>query len=180
MKKFTAPKVRLVGARQRGVALIASLLLLLAVTLVAVSNMQTSTVHERMSGNLYDKQLAMQHAEAALLTAERMLAEAPLPAGAIGLINGEGIYDIPIADAQARWAADNTSTIWLESSTMSDERVSNAQFIIEYLGEWPFPPQCDQVSTPPQGCLLPTFRITSRIPAAEGRAEVILQSIWRG
>jgi len=165
---------------QQGVALIASLMLLLAITLVAVSNMQRSTVQERMTGNLYDKQLAMQHAEAALIFAETLLAEAPLPAGAVGLIDNDGIYDIPLPDAQARWDTENTATVWLNGPSMDETKVANAQFIIEYLGQWPFPPQCDQVTTPPQGCLQPTFRITSRIPATDGRAEVILQSIWRG
>lgn len=180
MVRLQCTSQRMRGHSEKGIALAAALLLLLAITLLVVSNMQASTTHQRMTNNLYDHQLAMQNAEAALLVAETLLEEAPLPAGPRGLINNAGIYDIANPEEQVRWASTNDTTVWLEGPEIGDERVSRAQYIIEYMGEWSFPPECDQVSTPPQGCLQSTFRITARVPAANGRAEVILQSIWRG
>ncbi|AUN95482.1 pilus assembly PilX family protein [Pseudazoarcus pumilus] len=55
---------------QRGLALVVSLVLLVVVTLLGVSGMQGTGLQERMSGNLYDRSLSMQAAEAALRAAE--------------------------------------------------------------------------------------------------------------
>lgn len=59
--------------RQRGVVLIVSLILLMVLTLIGVTAMQTSTLEERMAGNAWDKQRAFQAAEAALRAAENRL-----------------------------------------------------------------------------------------------------------
>jgi len=55
---------------QRGVALVISLLLLLIVTLIGVSGMQTTVLEEKMAGNFKDKHIAFQAAESALREAE--------------------------------------------------------------------------------------------------------------
>ena len=85
--------------QQRGIVLVISLLLLLAITLVAVSSMQSSLLQERMSANLYDRQSSYQQVEAALLEAEVMLnVNDP-----VALIDGAGVYDLPVAGAEDRW-----------------------------------------------------------------------------
>lgn len=61
------------AARQHGAALIVSLILLVVITLIGVSGMQASSLQERMSGNMYDRAIAMQSAEAALSFAEAQL-----------------------------------------------------------------------------------------------------------
>lgn len=55
---------------QRGAALIVSLILLLVVTLIGVSGMQTTVLQEKMSGNFKDKNTSFQAAEAALREGE--------------------------------------------------------------------------------------------------------------
>lgn len=55
---------------QRGVVLIASLLILLLLTLLGLTAMQTTTLEEKMAGNTSDRTLAFQAAEAALRDAE--------------------------------------------------------------------------------------------------------------
>jgi type IV pilus assembly protein PilX len=164
--------------KQQGVALVVSLLLLLAITLLAVSNMKRTTVQEKMTGNLYDRQLALQQAEAALLVAERMLDAAPLPGGPVALINNAGVYDVPDPLMPDRWAPGQLVT-WIGAPAMNDGRANPASFIIEYMDVWAFPPNCDRATTIAAGCLQPTFRITARVPATPGRAEVTLQTIWR-
>lgn len=164
--------------RQQGAALVVSLLLLLAITLLAVSNMKRTTVQEQMTGNLYDRQLALQQAEAALLVAERVLEVAPLPGGPVALINNAGIYDVPDPLLADRWAP-GVATTWIKAPTMNDGRANPASYIIEYMDVWAFPPDCDRATTIAPDCLQPTFRITARVPATAGRAEVTLQTIWR-
>lgn len=59
---------------QRGAALVISLLILLVMTLIGVTAMQTTVMEERMAGNLRNTNLAFQAAEAALREAENYLA----------------------------------------------------------------------------------------------------------
>lgn len=54
------------GSRQRGVTLVISLIFLLLLTILGVTAMNTSTLQEKMSGNLRDQDLAFQAAESAL------------------------------------------------------------------------------------------------------------------
>lgn len=164
--------------KQQGVALVVSLLLLLAITLLAVSNMKRTVVQEQMTGNLHDRQLSIQQAEAALLVAERLLDAAPLPGGPVALINNMGIYDIPDPLQADRWAPGQNTT-WINAPAMNEGVANAALYIIEYMGDWAFPPQCADGTTIQFGCLQPTFRITARVPATPGRSEVTLQTIWR-
>ena len=164
--------------KQNGVALVVSLLLLLAITLLAVSNMKRTTVQEQMTGNLYDRQLALQQAEAALLVAQRQLEAAPLPGGPVALINNAGIYNVPNPALPDRWAPGQLVT-WVGAPAMNSGTANPANYIIEYMDDWAFPPGCDRATTIMPGCLEPTFRITARVPATPGRAEVTLQTVWR-
>lgn len=72
----TAGPTRVRGARQRGVVLFTSLVLLVILTLVAVMLARLQTVEERISQNDQDHQVAIQAAEATLRFAE------------VGLYNG--------------------------------------------------------------------------------------------
>lgn len=62
--------------RQRGAALIISLIFLLLMTLIGVSSMQSTTLQERMAGNTRDRNLAFQAAEAGLRAGEEWLGTA--------------------------------------------------------------------------------------------------------
>jgi type IV pilus assembly protein PilX len=53
---------------QRGVTLIITLVMLVVVTLIAVSGLRSTTMNERMAGNTRDRQRAFQAAEAAVRT----------------------------------------------------------------------------------------------------------------
>jgi type IV pilus assembly protein PilX len=55
---------------QGGAVLIVSLIFLLLMTLVGVASMQGTTLQERMAGNMRDRDLALQAAEAALRAGE--------------------------------------------------------------------------------------------------------------
>lgn len=57
-------------ARQRGVVLIVALVVLLVLSMLGVSSMQGTVMEERMAGNMYDRNIAFQAAEAALRAGE--------------------------------------------------------------------------------------------------------------
>lgn len=63
---------------QRGVALVIALIFLLVLTMIGVSAMQTTTIQERMAGNVRDRNVAFQAAEAGLRDAEAELESATL------------------------------------------------------------------------------------------------------
>jgi type IV pilus assembly protein PilX len=69
--------------KQRGAALIVSLVFLLILTIISVASLQTATMQERMAGNMKDTTIAFQAAEAALRNAE-----IDINTGAIGVFNG--------------------------------------------------------------------------------------------
>ncbi|WP_305072809.1 pilus assembly PilX family protein [Propionivibrio sp.] len=66
-------------SRQRGITLITSLLMLVMITILALSVMNTSVFEERMAGNTRDRALAFEAAEYALREAQQFLAGAVLP-----------------------------------------------------------------------------------------------------
>lgn len=67
--------------RERGAILIVSLIILIALTLLALTAMQNSTLSEKMAGNMRQRSLAFNAAEAGLLAGETLLASTPvLPA----------------------------------------------------------------------------------------------------
>jgi type IV pilus assembly protein PilX len=66
--------------RQSGAALVVALIFLLLMTLLSTSSMRTSTMQERMAGNMRDWNIGFQGAEAALRDAEKYLLNTdPLP-----------------------------------------------------------------------------------------------------
>ncbi|MFZ1642730.1 MAG: PilX N-terminal domain-containing pilus assembly protein [Candidatus Contendobacter sp.] len=62
-------------ARQGGAALVVGLILLVVITLVGVGAMQSTTLQEKMAGNLRDSNLSFQAAEVALRNCENILVQ---------------------------------------------------------------------------------------------------------
>ena len=98
----------------------------------------------------------------------------------VALIDGLGVYDLPVAGAEDRW--NDTAVQWLSATALDDQNTTNAVYLIEYMGDWPYPPECADVASKDKisvGCLSPTFRITARTVSDNGRAAVMLQSLFR-
>jgi type IV pilus assembly protein PilX len=64
--------------QQNGAVLLISLIILLLITLLGTTAIQTSTLEEKMAGNLYDKNIAFQAAESALREAVTILCPNPI------------------------------------------------------------------------------------------------------
>jgi type IV pilus assembly protein PilX len=62
-----------ISKHQSGAVLIVSLIMLLLLTLIGASSIQTTSLEEKMAGNLRDRNLAFQAAESALNVAEASL-----------------------------------------------------------------------------------------------------------
>lgn len=160
-------------SKSRGVALVISLLLLVAITLLAISAIRTTTMQERMAANLSERELAKQIAEATISFAATQL----------NVANGAAWYTpalpVPANGTPDQW---NNPLIWANAGTRTVTINSvnhTGEFLVENLGLWTSrqDPSCKQKENPL--CERPTFRITARNRPIEGRASVMVQVIWR-
>jgi type IV pilus assembly protein PilX len=93
--------------RERGAVLIVSLIMLLVVTLIAVSSMQGTVMEEKMAGNTRDRNLAFQTAESSLREAETYVEGL----ASMGTFNGSGgLYGL--TDLEPYYA---DSTTWSDT-----------------------------------------------------------------
>jgi len=169
---------------ERGVALIMGLILLVVVTLLGLSNLQTVTFEEKMTGATYDRQIALQAAEAALREAEQYVennkptpsyadADGTCPSGAINNCTS-GICPPPDKDCPSRWLPAAGFTQWQNASALP-ALAGTPQYFIEYLGNT-FPCS-DGGASDPKNCK--RYRIIARSNPGAGRASVMLQSVYR-
>ena len=93
--------------RERGAVLVVSLIMLLIVTLIAVSSMQGTIMEEKMAGNTRDRNLAFQTAESSLREAETYVDGL----ASMGTFTGSGgLYGL--TDSEPYYA---TSTTWSDT-----------------------------------------------------------------
>lgn len=118
--------------KQTGATLIVSLLILLVMTLLGVTAMQTNILEEKMSGNSKDISLSLQAAEAALREAEAYIETIVSPAAAF---DGSTDWLYP-DDTNVDVKADAT---WTTARTYQTGDITNVttrpKYIIELYGE---------------------------------------------
>jgi len=156
---------------ENGSALIIALVMLLLMTLIGITAMQTTVMQERMAGNIRDRNIAFEAAEGALRVGEAMAMDATT-----GPYNGTGgLYDDEFAPApswqdDASWA-DGASVpypgVWVGAGNVP-------RFRLERLA----PISSGSLEVPPE--LEPGFiRVTARGSGGSDDAVVILESLVR-
>lgn len=163
--------------RQRGVALIVALILLVVMTLLGLGAMRSVTLEEKMASNTFDRSLSFQAAEATLREAEALLEVVPPaspPTPAAGTCNANGFCGVPSVGAQPRWT-DSSFAGWQNATTVTSGSISiTPQYFIEYLGNT-FP--CSEVN-PTTNSTCKRYRVTVRSNTGTDRAAVMLQTIY--
>ena len=105
---------------QRGAVLIASLLILLVLTLLAISAMRTSVLEERMAGNLRDRHLAFEAAESALRDGEAWLG-AQVETPVVSADGTTGVWTAaapdPVTEETRDWWAEADAAWWADNGT---------------------------------------------------------------
>lgn len=162
--------------RQRGVALVVVLILLLVMTLLGLASMRGTLLEERMSGNMFDRGLAFQAAEAALREGEALLVPVPPVFPAIGCSNGLCAPPVPALGVPER-AVNPAFAGWRTAVANVGTLAVQPQFIIEALGPGDTWLGCSNSTPKPLQCEVARYRITARSVAA-GRAQIILQSTF--
>ena len=101
--------------RESGVALVTSLIFMIVLTLLGITAMQTTTLEEKMAGNVRDINLAFQAGEAALREGEHLLQAAVLPTfdGTDGLHQPADFAQPPLWQQDDIW--NNAAAVYSES-----------------------------------------------------------------
>lgn len=160
---------------QRGAVLVVSLLILLILTIIGVSSMQSSTLEEKMASNSRDRNVGFQSAEAAIRNAETYI-QSLVTTGNFTDANGlfSSIGTAPDPFGAATWGTTNnyrTATA-PGGSAGAQYFISRAGTISSGSGDsWTIPPSAVTDIT--------VFRITSRGQGATASgSEVLLRSYF--
>jgi type IV pilus assembly protein PilX len=162
------------AAYQSGAVLIISLIMLLLLTLIGTTGMQSTSLEEKMAGNIRDKNLAFQAAESALKASEAsLISPAVLPtftdAGTGGFYKDTST--IPTASAILTDSFWTTNPVATSSVSTLGNGITTPVYIIQQL-----PAAC--FGTCPPGSTSTPYRITVRATGGTTNAVVILQSIY--
>lgn len=183
------------GARERGVSLVLTLVLMLATLGLGVAVMGVNVMEERMIANTKDRDLALQAAEAGLRDAEQDIASNVSPSTAFTDTCTNGLCTPPSQrDALAALASSPVDDAGLGFDWSSD---ANVRIYGQYTGGAQFPSVAQQpryviekfsyLGTPAGESVVlgaePTapgvgYRITARATGARPETVVVLQSIY--
>lgn len=173
---------RSAGTQQRGVALFISLVLLLVLTIIGVSAVQTTSLEVRMARNDYDSLLAFEAAESALRDAEDAI-EGLLTVDNFDDVGTNGLWEIAELDEAPRWTTANwTGANTIAAASNVDGVSTQPRYIIEHaatvqraegveLGN-------DFDNTSAAADSIEMFRVTARGVGGTDQAVVMLQSVY--
>lgn len=166
--------------KQAGVALFISLVLLLILTIIGVSAVQTTSLEVRMSRNEHDNLLAFQAAESALRDAEVQLEAIPTVAAFDGTAGLYPIADLGLDDVwegAAVWTGGNSVT----TANAIQGTAESARYVIEYMGAVVREENAHQQGDPyAEGGIdrIEMFRITARGVGGTANSTVLLQTTY--
>jgi len=164
-------KTRRHRSPERGVVLIATAVLLVILTVIALAGVSMISTQTRVATNSADVQVAYQTAEAALSDAQNQLIAGSFVPSAFAQNNG-GLYVFdpsapPVWSDAHLWLPANASKVL--TSNFQGGSSSAPAYVIE---------QMPSVIKPGQDMKRPTqvYRITARATGRSGNAPVVLQS----
>lgn len=157
--------------RQAGAVLAISLIMLLLLTLIGITGTQVTGLEEKMTGNMRERNIALQSAETALRAGETSLTQAAL--GAFTVAGTNGLYSETGTPPKQNdnWASFSTATY--SAATLS-HTASAPLYVIQRL---------NNVGTSSLDAGNYTenemYRITARGVGGTSNSVVVLQSIYK-
>lgn len=168
---------------QRGAALVVSLLILLVMTVIGVSSMQTTILEEKMASNTREREQAFEAAEAALRGAEAFLEGTVAITSPFDTDGSDGLYDDTVQELwnTVTWTAADSREYSDFSSTYATGSSNKPRYIVEHFGTTGT--EVDQYNLGNYGAgvgagEVELFRITVRGVGANNSAPVYLQSTY--
>jgi type IV pilus assembly protein PilX len=166
--------------RQNGAVLIISLFILLIMTLVGITSMSTTSLEEKMAGNMRDKNIALQASEAALEDGEGWLASLgsePSDATTCGSPPCDvwALNILPsLADQSASWWQSNAREYGTAGTKDISDVNTDPYYVVEaqaYVRD-----NLDAGQNPPTGRNF--YRVTARGTGGSDDAQAVLQSTY--
>ncbi len=162
-------------AYQSGAVLIISLIMLLLLTLIGTTSMQSTLLEEKMAGNMRQRNLAFQAAEAALRDAEQFIQSENVAFNPLKLNGGpfqgnscsSGLCPTPTATSVSfNWTGNGR----LYNGTISSELFQQPRYIIELISTEP---------STDSSRIYATFRISAFAWGGDANAASQLQTIYK-
>lgn len=121
--------------RQQGFALVVAMILLVVITLLALGALRSTTLQTRMAANLYDRGLAFQSAESALMAAQTVVTGNPDLTSIAGTSCTPTDNACPLVPSNT-WTTDATGWRSVDSSFLpnSSQYSAVAQYHVDYMG----------------------------------------------
>jgi len=168
--------------KQSGAALVVSLLILLVMTLLGISSLQTTTLEEKMASNTRERQQAFEAAEAAITSAETYVRNNIAVTSGFDTNGSDGLYDNSI---QERWKSliwnGTDSRAYSGSYTSTYSGANPPRFIVEHYGTTTSSGDQYNLGNYGQGAGggdVELFRISVRGTGADDRSPVFLQTTY--
>jgi len=164
---------------QRGAVLVVGLVMLLLLTLIGMAAIRSSTMQERMAGNMRDHNLAFQSAEAGLSSAEAILNGVGGPPAPDAGVPGFGDTLIPYPGDAGYWNNDFDWGTYGKQTSMSliGVHAEPTYYVEHVLTNAPTNTNSEEFAAS-QDDLPVTYRITSRAVGGSPDAVVILQATY--
>lgn len=160
-----------IGKREQGAVLIISLIILVILTILGMSAMQSTSLEERMAGNMRDRDIAFQAAEAGLRDGEAYLQSVTLPT----FDGTNGLYQ---PDNSLWTTVDWTGTGVRAYSGTIDQVAVQPTYYLEELPNAVTPGSSLVIGfTPPEAPV--NYRVTAHGVGVSNTSVAILQSTFR-
>ncbi len=170
---------------QTGAALITCLALLVVLTLIGLSSMTSTTLQEKMTGSVYNRQASFQTAEAALREAENYMGTIAANQTPAGTENGFYDFLAPSNPAYPVWDwQKNPGNNWYATNPANIPPTLNTNFqpsyIIEFSTNYQENPNCEFNTLTKSDCdSHKIHRITARSQGLNAQATTVVQSTVR-
>lgn len=177
------PRFSSLPNRNRGVALFISLVLLLVLTIIGVSAVQTTTLETRMARNEHDVLLAFQAAESALRDAEAFL-ETVVTTAIFTDGGNNGLWTIAELGDPDRW---EDASVWQGGTSVVAPTPAGAvvaeqpRYMIEHIASVLREENAFQITDPYAASAadrIEIFRVTARGVGGSPNARVMLQTTY--
>lgn len=160
---------------QRGATLIVGIIFLLVLTIIGLAGMEVTGLEEKMAGNMRDRNMSFQSAEAALRDGEDYLESiVVLPA----FDGSQGLWELP-ADGTKRWDTvdwGSSTAVRSYSGPGFSELASSSSYIIENLAA---AGSSDSLEVGVPTDTKSFYRVTSRAVGQTSSSVVILQTVYK-
>lgn len=164
---------------QQGAALVVSLVILVAMTMLGITSMKGSSTELTMAGNLRESGLTFQAAEAGLRHAESIVENSASSA----IFDGTNPSRLSKGDTDPDYLVTTTWDNALSADVTLANISTNPKYIIKYLGDWAQNPLAlvnigEGYGGQSPGRIISNYRVTSRGSGQTGRTFRTVQSYY--